>query len=36
MELTEKEKEFLYDLLCKADWTYTEMVDSIIRKLHLN
>lgn len=33
--LTEKEKRFLYDLLCKADWTYAEIVKDIIEKLQL-
>ena len=34
-ELTEKEKQFLLDLLYKCDWTQTEIADEIIRKLEL-
>ena len=34
-ELTEKEKQFLLDLLYKCDWTQAEIADEIIRKLEL-
>lgn len=34
-ELTEKEKQFLLDLLYKCDWTQAEIADEIIRKLKL-
>ena len=33
--LADKEKEFLLDCLYKTDWTYAEMVKSIIIKLNL-
>ena len=35
-ELTEKEKTYLYDILCKQDWTETAICDAIIKKLKLS
>ena len=34
-ELTENERKYLYDILCKQDWTETAICDAIIKKLEL-